>query len=54
MAGARRRGLTGARPIGEDWERVQGEYRDLLYKSGFKVTRVVPAGRYSLIEATVA
>jgi hypothetical protein len=35
-------------------ERTESEHRDLLGESGFRVTRVVPAGRYSLIEATVA
>ena len=35
-------------------ERTEGEHRELLNKSGFRVTRVVPAGRYSLIEATPA
>ncbi len=41
------RGLGGC-------ERTESEHRDLLDKSGFLVTRVVPAGRYSLIEATAA
>ncbi len=35
-------------------ERTENEHRDLLGGNGFRVTRVVPAGRYSLIEATVA
>jgi hypothetical protein len=35
-------------------ERTEREHRELLGKSGFRMTRVVPAGRYSLIEATVA
>jgi hypothetical protein len=35
-------------------ERTESEHRDLLSRSGFRMTRVVPAGRYSLIEATVA
>ncbi|MBF6567781.1 MAG: methyltransferase [Candidatus Binataceae bacterium] len=34
-------------------ERTESEHRELLGKSGFRTTRVVPAGRYSLIEATV-
>jgi O-methyltransferase domain/Dimerisation domain len=35
-------------------ERTEGEHRSMLSASGFRVTRIVPAGRYSLIEATVA
>ncbi len=35
-------------------ERTEREHRDLLGESGFRLTRIVPAGRYSLIEATVA
>jgi 16S rRNA G1207 methylase RsmC len=35
-------------------ERTENEHRDLLGESGFQVTRVLPAGRYSLIEATLA
>jgi len=35
-------------------ERTESEHRELLGESGFRVTRIVPAGRYSLIEATVA
>ena len=34
-------------------ERTESEYRDLLSKSGFKMTRVLPAGRWNVIEATV-
>jgi hypothetical protein len=41
------RGLGGC-------ERTESEHRDLLDNSGFLATRIVPAGRYSLIEATVA
>jgi hypothetical protein len=41
------RGLGGC-------ERTENEHRDLLDNSGFLVTRIVPAGRYSLIEAAVA
>ena len=41
------RGLGGC-------ERTESEHRDLLGESGFLVTGVVPAGRYSLIEATAA
>lgn len=35
-------------------ERTENEHRSLLSESGFRVPRIVPAGRYSLIEATVA
>ena len=35
-------------------ERTEGEHRELLRKSGFRLMRILPAGRYSLIEATVA
>ncbi|SRR5579875_413884 len=35
-------------------ERTESEHRDLLSESGFRVTRVVAAGRLSLIEAAVA
>jgi hypothetical protein len=35
-------------------ERTETEHRDLLGESGFRVTRVGPAGRYSLIDATLA
>ena len=35
-------------------ERTEREHRELLSKSGFRLMRIVPAGRYSLIEATVA
>ena len=45
--------LTMLRGLG-GCERTESEHRDLLGESGFRVTRVVPAGRYSLIEATVA
>jgi hypothetical protein len=41
------RGLGGC-------ERTESEHRDLLAESGFRVTRVLPAGRNSLIEASVA
>ena len=34
-------------------ERTESEHRELLAKSGLRITRVVPAGRYGLIEATV-
>lgn len=34
-------------------ERTEREHRELLSRCGFRVTRIVPAGRYSLIEATV-
>ena len=44
--------LTMLRGLG-GCERTESEHRDLIDKSGFLVTRVVPAGRYSLIEATV-
>lgn len=44
--------LTMLRGLG-GCERTENEHRELLEKSGFLVTRVVPAGRYSLIEATV-
>jgi hypothetical protein len=44
--------LTMLRGLG-GCERTESEHRDLLDQSGFLVTRVVPAGRYSLIEATV-
>jgi SAM-dependent methyltransferase len=33
-------------------ERTESEYRELLAKGGFKMTRVVPAGRMSVIEAS--
>ena len=35
-------------------ERTEGEYRTLLDASGFRMTRVLPAGRSHVIEATVA
>ena len=35
-------------------ERTETEHRRLLKESGFEVTRIVPAGWYSLIEATAA
>lgn len=36
------------------WAPTDGsDHRDLLGESGFRVRRVVPAGRYSLIETTV-
>jgi O-methyltransferase domain/Dimerisation domain len=35
-------------------ERTESEHRALLAPSGFRVTRIVPAGPYSLIEARVA
>jgi SAM-dependent methyltransferase len=35
-------------------ERSEGEHRELLAKGGFRMTRVVPADRYNVIEATVA
>ena len=35
-------------------ERTEGEFRELLAKGGFRMTRVVPAGRYNVIEAIVA
>ena len=35
-------------------ERTEGEHRSLLSESRFQVTRIVPAGRLSLIEATVS
>jgi SAM-dependent methyltransferase len=34
-------------------ERTESEHRELLAKGGFRMTRVVPAGRYSVIEAAV-
>jgi SAM-dependent methyltransferase len=35
-------------------ERTEGEYRRLLESSGFRMTRVSPAGRYNVIEAAIA
>ncbi len=35
-------------------ERTESDYRELLHDSGFRMTRVLPAGRFNLIEATVA
>jgi len=35
-------------------ERTEGEFRELLSKSRFRMARVQPAGRYNVIEATVA
>jgi ubiquinone/menaquinone biosynthesis C-methylase UbiE len=35
-------------------ERTESEFRELLTKGGFQMTRVVPANRYSVIEAAVA
>lgn len=35
-------------------ERTENEYRDLLRRSGFRLTRVLPAGRSNVIEATHA
>lgn len=32
-------------------ERTESEHRELLARSGFRLTRVVPAGRYNVIEA---
>lgn len=34
-------------------ERTESEHRELLAKGGFRMARVVPAGRYSVIEAAV-
>ncbi len=39
---------------GSACERTEGEFRELLSKSGFRMTRAQPAGRYNVIEATVA
>ena len=33
-------------------ERTEGEFRNLLAKGGFRIERVVPAGRYCVIEAS--
>jgi hypothetical protein len=38
---------------GSACERTEGEFRELLEKSRFRMTRVKPAGRYNVIEATV-
>ena len=38
---------------GSACERTEGEFRELLDKSRFRMTRVKPAGRYNVIEATV-
>jgi hypothetical protein len=35
-------------------ERTEGEYRELLRQSDFRVTRVLPAGRVSIVETVVA
>jgi hypothetical protein len=35
-------------------ERTEHEYRQLLRESGFAITRVLPTGRFSLMEASVA
>lgn len=35
-------------------ERTASEHRELLAQGGFQMTRIVPAGRYSVIEAAVA
>lgn len=35
-------------------ERTESEFGELLAKGGFRMTRVVPAGRYNVIEAAVA
>jgi O-methyltransferase domain len=39
---------------GSAGERTEAEFRELLSKSRFRMTRVQPAGRYNVIEATVA
>jgi hypothetical protein len=38
---------------GSACERTEGEFRELLSKSRFRMMRVQPAGRYNVIEATV-
>ena len=35
-------------------ERTEAQYRDLLGGSGFRVTSIVPAGRFNVIEARPA
>jgi ubiquinone/menaquinone biosynthesis C-methylase UbiE len=35
-------------------ERTESEHRELLAKSGFRMTRVIPTGRYNAIEAVFA
>ena len=32
------------------WERTPSEFRELLEKTGFRLERVVPSGRFSVIE----
>jgi hypothetical protein len=32
-------------------ERTEAQYRNLLERSGFRVTSIVPAGRFNVIEA---
>jgi len=35
-------------------ERTESEHRSLLARSGFEMTRVLPAGAVSIVEAVVA
>lgn len=35
-------------------ERTENEFRELLWKGGFHMNRVIPAGRYNVIEAAAA
>jgi hypothetical protein len=35
-------------------ERTEDEHRDLLAKGGFRMTRIIPFGRVSIIESVAA